>query len=482
MEQQMESMRASMVDMKAKLDNLQSTQQQMALATTSPETVSRLSAPTPHLTAMTRENSPDTHSASRDEGAIVDAPMASLFRATKLRNIRSDPSRDGRAALDRHRQPDFISQGRITLTEAENLFTAFQGTLNAYLWAGVALVHDTLSSARESSSLLVAATLAVAALHTQDDGQSFDRCYVVFAELASQAMFQRYHTLDDIRGLCIGAFWLSDLSWKLSGLAVSIFIILSRTYRTFGLDRSRVVANDEFDAIRRYNGELGQWKQTWEARLGELGCDPQIGDYPKKGVVLHYHFARLLLFSVCLQGLQPTDGFLISLERQDFINTAVESACAALRLILEDSDMRRAVVGVPLYLLTTIAYSSIFLIKVCSSWRAVVVHLAVDDVVNLVGPIISMLNATQAYARHVAHYIGQGLSTMLDKLKSGESANEVLMPQSASNRTMEIPQDSRPVQQDWDLSYGWMMGDQLGMGLEYNPGDLLGIIGSQMAE
>ncbi|KAG7436382.1 Transcriptional activator of proteases prtT [Fusarium oxysporum f. sp. raphani] len=560
MEQQMESMRASMVDMKAKLDNLQSTQQHMTLAITSPGTVSRLTAPTPHLTAMTRENSPETHSASKDDGAIVDAPMVSLFRATKLRNIRSDPSSDGRAALDRRHQPDFISQGRISLAEAEHLFSAFQGTLNAYLWGGVALVHDTLSSARESSSLLVAAILAVAALHTQDDGQRFDRCYVVLAELASQAMFQRYHTLDDIRGLCIGAFWLSDLSWKLSGLAVriatelnihqhcaralrgetshcekarlwyllyvcdhhfsiaygrppviaedvtlinhegflalpgasgadmrlhsqvSIFIILSRTYRTFGLDRSRVVANDEFDAIRRYNGELGKWKQTWESRLGELVCDPQIGDYPRKGVLLHYHFARLLLFSVCLQGLRPTDSFLISRERQDFISTAVDSASAALRLILEDSDMRRAVVGVPLYLLTTIAYSSIFLIKVCSSWRAVVVHLSVDDVVNLVGPIISMLNATQAYARHVAHYIGQGLSTMLDRFKSGESARNVLMPQDP-NKTSEVPQDSRPAQQqDWDLSYSWMMGDQLGMGLEYYPGDLLGIIGSQMAE
>lgn len=212
-------------------------------------------------------------------------------------------------------------------------------------------------------------------------------------------------------------------------------------------------------------------------------CDPQIGDYPRKGVLLHYHFARLLLFSVCLQGLQPTDDFLISLERQDFINTAVDSASAALRLILEDSDMRRAVVGVPLYLLTTIAYSSIFLIKVCSSWRAVVVHLSVEDVVNLVGPIISMLNATQAYARHVAHYIGQGLSTMLDRFKSGESARNVLMPQDPNNRTSEVHQDSRPAQQqDWDLSYSWMMGDQLGMGLEYYPGDLLGIIGSQMAE
>lgn len=110
-------------------------------------------------------------------------------------------------------------------------------------------------------------------------------------------------------------------------------------------------------------------------------------------------------------------------------------------------------------------------------------HLSVEDVVDLVGPIISMLNATQAYARHVAHYIGQGLSTMLDRLKSGESANEVLMPQNAGSRTWEVPQDSRPVQQqDWDLSYGWLMGDQLGMGLEYYPGDLLGIIGSQMAE
>jgi hypothetical protein len=349
MEQQMESMRASMLDMKAKLDNLQSTQQQMKMATTSPETVSSLAAHTPHLTAMTRENSPETNGTGRDDDAIADAPMGSLFRVTKLRNIRSDPSRGDRTTIDRHRQPDFITQGRISLAEAEELFAAFRGTLNAYLWGGVALVHETLSSARQSSSLLVAAILAVAALHTQDDGQSFDRCYVVLSELASQTMFQRYHTLDDIRGLCIGAFWLSDLSWKLSGLAVriatelnihqhcaralrgetahseearlwyllyvcdhhfsiaygrppviaedvtlvnhegflslpaaksadvrlhsqvSIFIILSRAYRTFGLDRSRVVANDEFDSIGRYDSELGQWKQTWEARLGALG-------------------------------------------------------------------------------------------------------------------------------------------------------------------------------------------------------------------
>lgn len=306
----------------------------------------------PDMTAMTRENSPEvTQETSRqrssaDDQTIVDAPMASLFQVTKLRNIRSDPGSHN-ATGTRPRQPDFIDEGRVPLEEAEQLFTRFQGTLNAYLWGGIALAHDTLTSARESSPLLAAAILAVTALHSQDSGQSFDVCYPVFLELASQSMFQRYHTLDDVRGLCIGAFWLSDVSWKLSGLAVriatelnlhqfcaralrdepqyvekarlwyflyvcdhhfsiaygrppvipedvtiarhekflqlpgirqadyrlhsqvAIFVILSRVYHTFGPDRSRLVANDEFESIRRYNADMDLWKQTWEPRLGE---------------------------------------------------------------------------------------------------------------------------------------------------------------------------------------------------------------------
>ena len=35
-------------------------------------------------------------------------------------------------------------------------------------------------------------------------------------------MLNRHHSLDDLRALCIGAFWLSDVSWKLSGYAVRI--------------------------------------------------------------------------------------------------------------------------------------------------------------------------------------------------------------------------------------------------------------------
>ncbi|KAH7363480.1 hypothetical protein B0T11DRAFT_329451 [Plectosphaerella cucumerina] len=500
------------------------------------------------VTAMTRENSPDeaetndpAHPRAADQ-AIVDAPMASLFEVTKLRNIRSDPASHRAAAARRPREPDFIDDGRVPLQDAEQLFARFRGTLNAYLWGGIALTHDTLASARESSPLLAAAVLAVTALHAEDGGHAFDACYPIFLELAGQSMFQRYHTLDDVRGLCIGAFWLSDVSWKLSGLAVriatelnlhrsaaralrdgaqdvdearlwyllyvcdhhfsiaygrppvipedatiarheaflqlpgtgqadmrlhsqvAIFVILSRVYHTFGPDRSRLVANDEFESIRRYDADLFAWKRTWEPRLVP---DPNIAHYPAKGVRLHYYFARLLLMAVCLRGLSPSEQFLVSPERRGFIDTAIESASAALRLILDDPDMRRAVVGVPLYLLTTIAYAAIFLMKVQSEWRAAGFRIAHDEVVPLLEAVVAVLNESRACARHVAHHLGKGLGAMLVKFKEREAMHQAQLQQA------QQPWMDAHAQAGWS---DWMLA---GADQEYYP-TWLDVLGSQM--
>ena len=305
---------------------------------------------------MTRENSTEPEAPDSDHQAIVNAPMASLFEATKLRNIRSDPwAHHGQRPPLKSAETDFIAQGRVSLRDAEYLFDTFRSTLNAYLWGGIALVHETLDAARASSSILTSAILAVTSLHTQDEGRAFDICYPVFLELVSQAVFDRYHTLDDVRGLCIGAFWLSDLSWKLSGLAVriatelnlhqfcakslrdgsrygdearlwyflyvcdhhfsiaygrppviaenptitchehflqrpdatqadfrlhsqvGIFIILSRVFHAFGPDRSRMIGNDEFEALRRFDADMGFWRDRWKDKLREL----RLADYIK---------------------------------------------------------------------------------------------------------------------------------------------------------------------------------------------------------
>lgn len=153
--------------------------------------------------------------------SLVTAPMGSLYEVTQLsENRENSPSED--YAPDQALVTDFISRGVVDLQEAEELFYHFDQVLNRYLWDGALLAHKDLTSARRSSSMLSAAILAVTALHMPTKERTFDTCYTEFAKLASESMLGHHHTMDDIRALCIGAFWLADVSWKLSGYAVRI--------------------------------------------------------------------------------------------------------------------------------------------------------------------------------------------------------------------------------------------------------------------
>lgn len=173
----------------------------------------------PPMLAMTRENSQEP---AEEEETAVAPPMSSLFEVTKLRNIRSNVNQHSKTSRKPSVQSDLISDGKVSLQDAEELFNIFDRSLNHYLWGGVALLHGNLASARKSSTLLTTAILAVTALHMPGKEDFFDICYTEFLSIVSESMFARYHSLDDIRGLCIGAFWLSEISWKLSGHAVRI--------------------------------------------------------------------------------------------------------------------------------------------------------------------------------------------------------------------------------------------------------------------
>ncbi|KAJ5726414.1 uncharacterized protein N7483_007771 [Penicillium malachiteum] len=164
------------------------------------------------------------YSIDREENAatsLVTAPMGSLYEVTQLsENRESLPGQ--RRVPDQALVTDFISRGVVELQEAEELFHHFEQVLNRYLWDGALLAQKDLTAVRRSSSMLSAAILAVTALHLPSKERTFDTCYTEFARLASESMLGHHHTLDDIRALCIGAFWLADVSWKLSGYAVRI--------------------------------------------------------------------------------------------------------------------------------------------------------------------------------------------------------------------------------------------------------------------
>lgn len=142
--------------------------------------------------------------------------------------------------------------------------------------------------------------------------------------------------------------------------------------------------------------------------------DQHVLQYPSTGVILHYYFARLQLFSVRLRGLKPSEGYIISTERQEFINKVIGSAFSALNLILNDPDMRKAVLGTPLYLLTTITYACLFLIKLQSQWTPAQLNISYADVADVVERTNLLLHSCE---RHVIHYVNTGLGSMLRTLK-----------------------------------------------------------------
>ena len=165
----------------------------------------------------------------------------------------------------------------------------------------------------------------------------------------------------------------------------------------------------------------------------------------------------------------------MSTERRQFVNIAVRSASSALELILNDVDMRRAVIGVPLYLLTTIAYACMFLMKAQSQWKSANLDICYDDVVSLMERTVGLLVETHACVRHVAHYIGRGLNSMLEKFKDRATQEQLHSSQPMAQHWAE-----GEMGQDWNhWMFGGDMMDQISVGPQY-PLSLLDVLNSQM--
>lgn len=165
---------------------------------------------------MTRENSPE-RSVDEEESNLVPAPMRSLYDLTRLRNLRSNVRWKPKAnSIDE----DFIAQGIISQEEAQELFTRYMENNHQLLWAGMLCPHPTLEAIRRSSTLLAAAVLTTAALHTPGRNDALLKCYNIFVSLAYSTCLSRVHNIDDIRALLLAAFYLPNLSWKISGIAV----------------------------------------------------------------------------------------------------------------------------------------------------------------------------------------------------------------------------------------------------------------------
>ncbi|KAH6675280.1 fungal-specific transcription factor-like protein [Plectosphaerella plurivora] len=177
---------------------------------------------------VSRHPSPERGS---DDPGLVPVPMRNLYELTRSTDASSQAVAGGgggngggaSSGFSHHTSPieeDLIAKGVISLAEGELLFERYIKGHHPLLWGGTIFPYTTLEAVRRASTLLSTAVFTVASLHSPDKAETLQKCYDAFVSLASASSLARGQNIDDIRGMCLGAFYLPNLSWRLVGQAV----------------------------------------------------------------------------------------------------------------------------------------------------------------------------------------------------------------------------------------------------------------------
>lgn len=171
----------------------------------------------------TRQHSeePGADKETRERNVSPD-PMKSLIEVTRLNGLRSQlrSSKLRKKGGMRRMDSDLVSEKVISFEEAEEMLALFRRMQSRHLFSASISPQATLESIRSSSTVLFTSLMLVTSLHVPGKESVHEMCHSRFMGLVSSVMFDRFLTLDDIRGLCIAALWQPDLSWKLSGLSI----------------------------------------------------------------------------------------------------------------------------------------------------------------------------------------------------------------------------------------------------------------------
>jgi hypothetical protein len=148
-------------------------------------------------------------------------PIESLYQITGMRSLRATEqiTEDQSRICKQLRDTDFIARGIVKLEDAEYLASYYLSKLDPYIWH-ICPDYTDLESFRRRSPTLTACVLTVAALHDTKLGHLYPICSKEYRRLVANAMFERKIDMEYLRALVLGSYWLSDISWTLSGYAI----------------------------------------------------------------------------------------------------------------------------------------------------------------------------------------------------------------------------------------------------------------------
>lgn len=137
------------------------------------------------------------------------------------------------------------------------------------------------------------------------------------------------------------------------------------------------------------------------------------GHFPRKGVLLHYHFAKLHLYSHVFRGLH---GSSLPSHFREAATSAVAAATSIIDMLISDPDLHAALVGMPSYLHSMTAFACMFLAKL------VMIHgdelTQRTTVISLTSSLIQLYRSSPVSKWHLVKLMANGLEKMVTTMST----------------------------------------------------------------
>ncbi|KAK1150042.1 hypothetical protein N8T08_003600 [Aspergillus melleus] len=188
---------------------------------------------------------------------------------------------------------------------------------------------------------------------------------------------------------------------------VALLLIMGQVRDLLGSEQETRVPPALANQITHYSRQLDKWFTKFSVLFKP---DPHIGEFPRRGLQLHYHFGKLYLGHQVFKGL---DGQPIPPSFVAAACMAHDAAVAIFEMLLqEEQQLQQNLVGMPHYFHIMIAFAGHFLLEVTKTY-ALQLSIIPDHVFGLIRRVLALFRGTPCLAQHPICRMTPGLNRKL---------------------------------------------------------------------
>ncbi|KAL4999462.1 hypothetical protein BDV10DRAFT_200687 [Aspergillus recurvatus] len=187
---------------------------------------------------------------------------------------------------------------------------------------------------------------------------------------------------------------------------VSLLLIMGQVRDVLGSDNQTPLPAALASQILNYSRQLDKWYTKFS---GLFITNAFIGEFPKRGLQLHYQFGKLYLGHQVFKGLH---GRPIPPHFLTAATMAHDTAAAIFEMILGETELHEGLVGMPHYFHVMIAFAGHLLLEICQNYHEQL-GIKVQEDFQLINSALDLFRNTRCIPQHPLRRMTLGLNRKL---------------------------------------------------------------------